>query len=146
MKAAKTLEAIHGKWQLPWGQLNRLQRVANVPSPQAAAMLLDDHKPSLPCIGAPGPLGVAFTVYCTPDDLPVQKRYGVVGASFVAAYEFGDRIKSGTLLQFGTSGNPDSPHFFDQAQLLSERKLKPGWFYEDEVSANTVSRYHPGEN
>ena len=145
VKAAKTLEHFHGTWQIAWGELNRLQRVVNAPSPQAAAAQLDDSKPSLPVIGAPGPLGEAFTVYCTPDGLPVKKRYGVVGASFVATYEFGDRVKSQSLLQFGVSGMPDSPHFFDQAMLMSERRMKEAWFYEDEVAAHTVVTYHPGE-
>jgi acyl-homoserine lactone acylase PvdQ len=90
-------------------------------------------------------LGEAFTVYCTPDSLPVKKRYGVVGASFVATYEFGERVKSRSLLQFGVSGMPDSPHFFDQATLMSERRMKEAWFYEDEVAAHTVVTYHPGE-
>jgi acyl-homoserine-lactone acylase len=145
VKAAKTLEHFHGTWQIAWGELNRLQRVVNAASPQAAAARLDDSKPSLPVIGAPGPLGEAFTVYCTPDGLPVKKRYGVVGASFVATYEFGERVKARSLLQFGVSGMPDSPHFFDQATLLSERRLKEAWFYEDEVAAHTVVTYHPGE-
>ena len=145
VKAAKTLEHFHGTWQMAWGELNRLQRVVNAPSPQSAAARLDDSKPSLPVIGAPGPLGEAFTVYCTPDGLPVKKRYGVVGASFVATYEFGDRVQSRSLLQFGVSGMPDSPHFFDQATLMSERRLKEAWFYEDEVAAHTVATYHPGE-
>ncbi len=145
VKAAKTLEHFHGTWKITWGELNRMQRVANAPSPKAAAAGLDDSKPSIPVIGAPGPLGEAFTVYCTPDGLPVKKRYGVVGASFVATYEFGERIKSRSLLQFGVSGMPDSPHFFDQAELMSERRLKDAWFYEDEVAAHTVVQYHPGE-
>jgi acyl-homoserine-lactone acylase len=145
--AAKSLEKYHGKWQIPWGELNRLQRAVNAPSPAEAAFGLSDDRPSYPCLGSPGPLGQAFTVYTTPDDekLPFKKRYGVVGASYIATYEFGDRVKAKSLLQFGNSGNPDSPHFFDQAKLLSQRKYKDAWFYDDEVKANTVKTYHPGE-
>jgi len=138
IKAAKILEHFHGTWKVAWGELNRLQRVPNAPSPQTAVVGLSDSRPSIPCIGAPGPLGSAFTVYCTPDnpEFPFKKRYGVVGASFVATYEFGERVKAKTLLQFGVSGNPTSPHFFDQAPLLSEQRLKDAWFYEDEVAAD----------
>ncbi|NND97507.1 MAG: hypothetical protein HKN47_09295, partial [Pirellulaceae bacterium] len=145
--AAKSLEKYHGKWQIPWGELHRLQRAVNAPSPQAAAFGLSDDRPSYPCVGSPGPLGQAFTVYSSPDDekLPFKKRYGVVGASYVATYEFGDRVKAKSLLQFGVSGNPESPHFFDQAKLLSEKKYKDAWYYEDDVKANTVRTYHPGE-
>ncbi len=148
VKAAKMLEHFHDTWKIKWGELNRLQRVANAPSPEAAVAGLRDTNPSIPVIGAPGPLGEAFTVYCTPDNpqFPFKKRYGVVGASFVAIYEFGERVKARTLLQFGVSGQPNSPHFFDQATLLSEQRLKEAWFYEDEVAAHTKVTYHPGES
>ncbi len=108
---------------------------------------LSDQRPSYPCVGSPGPLGQVFTVYTTPDDeqLPFKNRYGVVGASYVATYEFGDRVKARSLLQFGNSGQPDSPHFFDQAKLLSEKKYKDAWFYDDDVKAHAVKTYHPGE-
>ncbi|MCA9075476.1 MAG: penicillin acylase family protein [Planctomycetaceae bacterium] len=145
VKAAKLLEGKYKSWQVAWGDLHRLQRVPYVNSPDGTVPFLRDDQPSLPCVGAPGPMGVAFTVYCTPDLEHLQKRYAVVGASFVATYEFGDRITADSLLQFGVNGNPDSPHYFDQAKLLSERKLKKAWFYEDEVKANTVRSYHPGE-
>jgi acyl-homoserine-lactone acylase len=61
-------------------------------------------------------------------------------------FSFSERVKARTLLQFGVSGNPDSPHFFDQAKLLSEQKLKQAWFYEDDVAAHTKLTYHPGES
>jgi penicillin amidase len=73
------------------------------------------------------------------------KRYAVVGSSYMASIEFGERIRTKSLLQYGSSGNPDSPHFFDQAKLLSERKLKDAWFYWDDVLAHAKQSYHPGE-
>ena len=63
----------------------------------------------------------------------------------MGVYEFGDRVKSGTYLHFGQSGDPDSPHFFDQSELLSKQEFKPGWFYMDEIEANLESKYRPGE-
>lgn len=147
IRAARTLEHFHDTWKIEWGELNRLQRVPNCPSPQAAAFGLSDDRPSIPVVGTPGPMGQAFTVYCSPDnpDFPFKKRYGVVGASFVGVYEFGERVKARTLLQFGVSGIPGSPHFFDQATLLSEQRLKNAWFYEDEIAAHTKVTYHPGQ-
>jgi acyl-homoserine-lactone acylase len=76
---------------------------------------------------------------------PVVKRYAVVGSSYMASIEFGDRIKTASLLQYGASGDPKSPHFFDQAKLLSERRLKEAWFYWDDVLAHAKQSYHPGE-
>jgi len=147
VEAAEALEKYHGKWQVPWGDIHRLQRVPQVAEIQQVVFGLSDKRDSLPCVGSPGPLGQAFTAYFTPNDprFPFKKRYGVVGASYVGAYEFGDRIKAKSLLQFGNSGDPESPHYFDQANLLSEQKYKDAWFYEDEVAANTVKTYQPGQ-
>lgn len=143
--AANKLKELHGDWKVEWGQLNRLQRVPNARSVEAAAMLFREQQPSLPCVGVQGPLGVAFTVYFTPSIPQRKTRYGVVGGSFMGVYEFSDRIKGMTLLQYGVSGDPKSPHYFDQAKLYSECKFKPAWYYDDEVEAHTVRRYHPGQ-
>ncbi len=144
--AAKKLEKLHGSWKVAWGQITRIQRQPNAGSIEAAALLFRDQKPSLPLIGAPGPLGVAFTLYFTPSIPKVRKqRFGVVGGSFMGVYEFGPRVKSATVLQYGESGDPKSPHYFDQARLYSEAKFKTAWFYKDEVEAHTVTKYHPGD-
>lgn len=145
VKAAKKLKALHGNWKVAWGTITRTQRVPNAGSIEEAAKFFRDQKPSLPLIGAPGPLGVAFTLYYTPS-LPVRKqRFGVVGGSFIGVYEFTPRIKSATVLQYGDSGDPKSPHYFDQAKLYSEARFKTAWFYKDEVEAHTVMKYHPGQ-
>ena len=101
----------------------------------------DDKLPSLPCLAAPGPMGVVFTQYYSPIDpafrssMSLNKRYGLVGASYMAVYEFGPKIRGASALNFGQSGDPKSPHYFDQAQLLSERKLKPELFDWPDVLA-----------
>ena len=74
-----------------------------------------------------------------------KNRYGVVGGSFMGVYEFGERVKAATLLQFGQSADPASPHFFDQAKLYSQQKFKPAWFYWEDVLAHTKRKYHPGQ-
>jgi len=52
---------------------------------------------------------------------------------------FTDPIQSFSAHPFGTSGKPDSPHFSDQAQLLSERRLKPTYFYKEDLLPHVVS-------
>ena len=59
--------------------------------------------------------------------------------------EFGPLVSGRSLLVFGQSGDPGSPHFFDQAQLYSDREFKPAWFTREEVEANAVESYVPGE-
>jgi penicillin amidase len=110
----------------------------------------DDRAPSLPSLGAPGPMGVVFTQYYTPAMripfvLSLQKRYGVLGATYIAVYEFGPKIRGASALNYGESGDPNSPHYFDQAQLLSDRKLKPELFDWEDVLAGAKTVYRPGQ-
>ncbi len=140
--AAGKLQAFYGNWQVPWGDVSRIQRHANYAD--LAKIPFSDSQPSLPCAGVPGPLGVVFNTYYAPPSAQHKNQYGVVGHSFVGAYEFGDKVKAATLLQFGESSNPKSPHFMDQAELYSKRQFKPAWFHWDDVLAHAKQTYHPG--
>jgi penicillin amidase len=149
VRAAKSLQSMHGSWKVPYGEIHRIQR------PRGVADLLeirfDDAAPSLPSSGAHGPMGVAFTQYYTPSlripfVISQKKRYGIVGATYLAAYEFSvEGVRSASLVHFGQSGDPDSPHHFDQAQLLSEKRLKFVPFRPAEVLAAAVRSYRPGQ-
>ncbi len=133
-----TLEADWGTWQVPWGELNRLQR------PDASGQVpFDDDAPSLPVAGAPGWLGSVFTYtsFTAPDQ---RRRYGVHGNSIVKVIEFGPQVRARSLLTFGQSGDPDSPHYFDQAPLYSRKQFKPSWFGRDEIEASAERVYSPG--
>ena len=72
-----------------------MQRHANYAD--AAKIPFSDKLPSLPCAGAPGPLGVVFNTYYAPPDANHKKQYGVVGHSFVGVYEFGDKVQAATI-------------------------------------------------
>jgi len=74
-----------------------------------------------------------------------QKRYGVHGNSFVCAVEFGKKIKAKSLLAGGQSGNPASPHFWDQAEMYAEGRFKDVLFYKEEVEKHIRKKYHPGQ-
>jgi len=146
--AANKLEETFGDWKVAWGEVNRIQRHANVAD--FYEIPFSDELPSLPAAGLQGTLGVVFNMYFTPSvNLPPlrvhKKHYAVVGHSYVSTVEFGDRVQGGSLLQYGESGDPESPHFFDQAKLLSEKKFKPQWFYLEDVVENAKRKYHPGE-
>lgn len=143
--AARTLERNFGNWKVPWGNVHRLQRHANVAD--ILRVPFNDRRPSLPCAGLPGPPGVAFTMYYSPRLalLALKKHYAIIGTSYMAAIEFGDKIRCRSLVQYGASGHPDSPHFFDQAELLSKQTLKDMPFYWEDVKKSTKKCYHPGE-
>lgn len=146
--AADKLQATFGDWKTPYGSVNRLQRHADVSD--FYKIPFADGQPSLPSAGMPGPPGVVFTMYFTPSmNLPpfkmVKKHFAVVGTSYSSIVEFTDRVKSKSLLQFGTSGNPKSPHYFDQAELISKKEMKDNPIYWDDVKAAAKRVYHPGD-
>jgi acyl-homoserine-lactone acylase len=138
------LEKSRGTWKVAWGEINRLQRVHGSQINLQGRGEFRDDQPSLPIAGAPGPLGVVFNFYTVPQ--PGQKRrYGVAGHSFVAAVELAAQPLAKTILQFGESGDPASPHWFDQAALYAKKQFKPSWYTQADVAAHSERRYHPGE-
>ena len=145
VKAAEEVERMHGDWRTPWGEVHRIQRVTRRHDVIGAAASFNRLLPSVACSGAPGPLGIIYTVYSTPSIRFLRpKRYAVVGTSYIGAVEFGERVKAVSATQFGQSSHRGSPNYFDQAKLFSERKMKPAWFYPEEVEANAVRSYRPG--
>jgi penicillin amidase len=137
------LEKGHGSWKVAWGEINRLERIPGSEIDLRGHGAFRDDKLSLPIAGAPGPLGIVFSFYALPQ--AGQKRlYGVAGSSFMGVVELSARPQARTVLQFGQSGDPVSPHWFDQAQLYAKSQFKPGWFDKAEVEANSSRPYHPG--
>jgi len=148
LQAAAKLQGTFGTWKPAWGDIYRIQRHADVA--EFLDIPFDDKVASLPCQGAHGPMGVVFTQYYTPSlHIPfvktVKKRYGVVGLTYAGVFEFGDKVRGATVVQFGASADPKSPHFLDQAQLLSQKKFKPELFEWDEIKAASKLVYHPGQ-
>lgn len=149
VRAAERLRNMHGTWQVPYGELYRMQRVPYLADLTDARF--DDDAPSLQSLGGHGPMGVILTQYSTPSlQIPFvisqHQRYGIVGTSYLGAWEFHpDGVRGASLVPFGTSGDPKSPHYFDQAKLLSDRQMKPELFTKREVLAGAERSYHPGE-
>ncbi|MBI2825402.1 MAG: penicillin acylase family protein [Planctomycetia bacterium] len=143
--AAGKLKALYGDWKVPWGEVSRMQRHADVA--EGALAPFSEKAPSLACPGAPGPLGVVFNTYYTPITPERRRGYAVAGHSFVGVYEFAkdQPVKAATILQFGENADPTSPHFFDQAQLYVQQKFKPAWFDWQDVLSHAKVSYHPGE-
>ena len=138
------LEKTHGTWKVSWGEINRLQRIHGSMIDLRGHGAFSDDKPSLPIAGAPGPLGIVFSFYALPQN--GQKRlYGVAGSSYVGVAELDSRPHAKTILQFGQSGDPASPHWFDQAQLYAKGQFKASWYEKSEVETNSGRPYHPGE-
>lgn len=129
-----------GTWNIPWGEVNRYQRL-NGDIFQA----FDDSKPSIPIGFASGRWGALAAYGARYGSEKAKKLYGTRGNSFVAAVEFGDKVKAKSILAGGQSGDPDSPHFDDQIQLYADVKWKDVPYYKEDVMKRAKENYRPGE-
>lgn len=133
-----SLEKAYGDWKIPWGDINRYQRING-----DIHQKFDDGKPSLP-VGMASALFGSLAAYETVWD-DTQKGYGIAGNSFVAAVEFGQKIKAKSIITGGQSFDPDSKHFSDQAAMYIEGRFKDVLFYKEDVMKHAERSYHPGE-
>jgi acyl-homoserine-lactone acylase len=128
-----------GTWEVPWGEINRLERVQS-----GGEEPFSDSRESLPVPGGPGPIGIVFNFYARPEK-GQREHFGVAGHSFVSVVDFGPKVEAKSVLVFGESADPTSPHYFDQARLYANQQFKPAWFYLEDIRKHTEHTYHPGE-
>ncbi len=138
-QASARLEADFGSWKTPWGEINRFQRING-----AIRQPFNDDAPSVPVGFTSANWGslAAFGARTYPN---TKRMYGTSGNSFVAVVEFGDRVTAKAVLSGGLSGDPASSHFADQVETYTSGKLRPVFFYREDVEANAERTYHPGE-
>lgn len=137
--ATKRLERDFGTWKTPWGEINRFQRLSG-----DIDLKFDDNAPSIPVGFTSGRLG-SLAVHGAAPRRGTKRWYGTSGNSFVAVVEFGQRVRAIALTAGGLSNDPNSPHFFDQAELFPSGALRPVNFYREDVEAAARRTYRPGE-
>jgi acyl-homoserine-lactone acylase len=133
------LERDFGGWRVPWGEVNRFQRISPaIDSP------FDDSKPSIP-VGFTSNKWGSLASFGASQKPGTKRWYGTNGNSFVAVVEFtrnGPHARAVTA--GGESGHPDSPHFADEAQRYATGNLREVYFRPEQLRGHTERTYHPG--
>lgn len=139
LEASDRLTKDFGNWGVPWGEINRFQRVDG-----AIVQPFDDAKPSIPVPFTSSRWGslASFGAHRWPG---TKRYYGTSGNSFVAVVEFGPKVSARAITAGGESGHPDSKHFNDEAERYTTGNLRTVYFWPEQLKGHTERVYHPGE-
>ena len=133
------LKKQYGFWELPWGTINRYQRLTG-----KFDEVYDDQKPSLAVALTSSRFG-SLPAFESRTMNGTKGRYGYSGNSFIAAVEFGPTLRAKTIVTGGQKNNPASEHFTDQAAGFINGKFKDVFFYKEDVLKHKELEYHPGQ-
>ena len=137
--ASDKLAADFGKWNTPWGDINRFQRLSgDIVQP------FSDAGPSIP-VGFTSSRWGSLASFGARSYKDTKKMYGNTGNSFVAVVEFGDKVRAKAVSAGGESGDSKSKHFKDQADRYSTGNLRDVYFYPAQLAGHTERTYHPGQ-
>jgi acyl-homoserine lactone acylase PvdQ len=138
MRASDRLTSNFGKWQTPWGEINRFQRLTgDIVHP------FNDAAPSIPVGFTSGNWG-SLASFGAAQARNTKKWYGTSGNSFVAVVEFGKKVRAKAVTAGGESGDPKSPHFNDQANRYARGDLREVYFYPSQLKDHAEKKYIPG--
>jgi acyl-homoserine lactone acylase PvdQ len=138
-RATTRLENDFGTWKTPWGDINRYQRLTGDINQK-----FNDAAPSIPVAFTSARWGslASFASRAYPG---TKKWYGTSGNSFVAAVEFGNRVRARAVTAGGESGDPSSRHFNDEASRYATGNLRDVYFYRSDLRGHIEREYHPGQ-
>ncbi len=114
--ALERIERSHERPDVAWGIVNRLGRAGTPPAADSTGVAL------------PGGPAWTGTLFGASPALPGQggARALVSGIAWSSVVELAPRVHSRSVVVFGQSGDPASPHFFDQALLMAAGRMKAG--------------------
>jgi acyl-homoserine-lactone acylase len=138
-RALDRLEREWGSWRVRWGEVNRFQR-----NDAAIVQNFSDDRPSI-AVPFPSARWGTLASFASRAYPGTRRWYGTSGNSFVAVVEFGPRLRAWAITAGGESGNPQSPHFNDEAQRYASGNLRPVYFYQADLAGHIERSYHPGE-
>jgi len=116
----------YGRADVAWGDVHRVRR----------------GDVDVPVGGCTGALGCFRVLQYS--DAPDGKRVARGGDGWVLAVEFTPVPRAYSVLAYGQSARPESPHFADQAAMFARGEMKRVAFTRDDVEKGTLRRYRPG--
>jgi acyl-homoserine-lactone acylase len=138
-RASDKLTADFGSWKIPWGDINRFQRLSgDIVQP------FSDSAPSIPVPFTSSRWG-SLAAFGARSYNGSKRIYGTSGNTFVAVVEFGSRVRAKAITAGGESGDPRSPHFKDQAERYTTGNLREVYFYPEDLQGHIERVYHPGQ-
>ena len=141
MPQSTSLMRDFGDWRVPWGEINRFQRLDDsIYSPS-----FDDAAPSRRRSPSPRRSGAASPRSAL--SLIRARSASTAPAATASSHlsNSGPRVRAMAVTAGGESGDPRSPHFADQAQRYATGNLRPVYFYPDQLGGHIERRYRPGE-
>jgi acyl-homoserine-lactone acylase len=125
--AVPETKRLYGAVDAPWGEFMRVRRGAV----------------DVPVGGCSGAMG-CFRVLNF--EQQADGKYAVNGGDgWVLAVEFGNVPRAYSVLGYGQSSKPESPHFSDQAAMFAAGQMKRVPFTEADIRRTTIRTYHPGQ-
>lgn len=137
--AIDRLTADFGEWDTPWGDINRFQRING-----DVAQRFADSAASIP-VPFPTSQWGSLAAFEAEPAANTKKWYGRSGNSFVAAVEFGERVRAKAVTAGGLNAVPGAKHFNDQAERYAAGNLRDVYFYREDLKGHIEREYHPGE-
>ena len=118
---------LYGALDKPWGEFARVRR----------------GTVDVPVGGCGGALGCFRVLNFQPQ--PDGKFAVNGGDGWVLAVEFTDVPRAYSVLGYGQSNNPNSPHFSDQAEMFATGRMKKVAFTEADIRTQLLRAYRPGQ-
>lgn len=139
--AARQVRERHGDLAVPWATVHRFRaRDLDLPGDGLAGLYglyrvlgFDEQPDGTRVAGHTG----------APADGPRSPVAGT-GDAWILLVQLSKPIKAWSVVAYGQSSDPASPHSRDQLRLFAEHKLRPVWFTREEIAANTERTYQPG--
>lgn len=119
-EAARVMRNDFSSLSLPWGNLHRIHR----------------GNRNEPMFGT----GTGDPIFYADNQTFVNRQWHTnFGYGFAMAVQFGEETRAASIVPFGASERPQSPHYQDQMGLFTDRRMKRTRFLHDDVIAHASS-------